>query len=58
MDQIVRIVETVAHKTSEPTSKIDFEKRVLVRPNDTELWIKYITFIYETEVEFVLIGAY
>ena len=45
-DELIRNVET---SMGDPTSKIEFEKQILMRPNEVELWIKYITFSFETE---------
>ena len=46
-DILIRGVEI---NDGEPTTKLEFEKKVLVRPDDCELWVKYITFTYESEV--------
>ena len=45
------IVRGIEKDTTEPTNKSEFEKEVLMRPNDTELWVKYITFVYENQVK-------
>lgn len=31
----------------------DFEKEILRKPNDSEIWIQYISFVYEKEVKIV-----
>lgn len=45
-DELIRNVET---SMGDPTSKTEFEKQILMRPNEVELWIKYITFSFEIE---------
>lgn len=45
-NELIRNVENAVEGLS---NKMDFEKEILMQPNDVELWIKYITFTFETE---------
>lgn len=46
-EAIIRNIDDIG---SQPKSRHEFEKLVLTMPNDVEQWIKYVTFVYESEV--------
>jgi hypothetical protein len=45
-NELIRTVET---SLSDPSSRMAFEKQILMQPNDVELWIQYITYVFESE---------
>lgn len=47
-EAIVRSIDDIG---SQPQSRHDFDKQTLMSPNDVELWIRYVTFVYESEVD-------